>query len=98
MRLKDWFITGVIISMSVLLVVFTLTTCKNVEKVALEEVSNYTQMECKIIGYVGKYKTTPVYFCVHKERQACFYVTKYLGDGVAMMNAAPCHTDSFEKE
>jgi hypothetical protein len=55
-----------------------------------EKVSKRSKLECEFLGRVGDTAKTyvPVYFCKHKERNACFYV---IADYDALaMTAAPC--------
>lgn len=100
---RDWVKTGLaglLLCIIAITVVSFAVDCanRNITKTALEEVQKYTQMECKVLGYVDDTEYTAVYYCTHAERKACFYVVKYFGEGVAIMNAAPCFADTFEKE
>lgn len=66
---------------------------ENKEKVAEKEISEYVKMECSYLGNATSPSHprlfTPVFFCKHIKRNACFYIVR-TGVGVTM-TGAPCY-------
>lgn len=67
------------------------------EEVQLEEVKEYTKMDCEFLGDAdsSKWYYAGVFYCKDKTRNACFYIVSTDGGGV-VMNAAPCFGESWE--